>query len=43
MGYGLGQRETDGYKSPQKLKTLKNMGDHVTPRSHQTVSSSCSS
>lgn len=44
MGYGLGQHETDGYKSPQTIsKALMNQGDHGTPRSRQAASSSGSS
>lgn len=44
MGYGLGQHETDGYKSPQSIsKALMNQGDHGTPRSRQAASSSGSS
>lgn len=46
MGYGLGQHETDGYKSPQSIsKALMNKGDHGTlrTRSRQAVSSSYSS
>lgn len=46
MGYGLGQHETDGHKSPQSIsKPRMNMGDQGTlrRRSRQAVSSSCSS